>query len=182
MIRPTAMLAMLALFAPGCAVRGYLDFKTDMLLDVPSIAETPAPVQIRPATAGDADAVSAFFDQHLRADAWIPRALIRDVIERADHELVIAVAGDQIIGVALAAGSRTLTNLLVHPLHRGAGIGTALLNHVDPDAVRVKVDMSTGNPTAYYLSHGFRPTLIKGRGARVHLFAKPGAGYLLPLE
>lgn len=176
------MLAMLALFAPGCAVRGYLDFKTDMLLDVPSIAETPAPVQIRPATPGDAAAVSAFFDEHLRSDAWIPRALIRDVIERADHELLLATANAQIVGVALTAGPRILTNLLVHPLYRSVGIGTALLKRVDPDAVRVKVDMSTGNPTAYYVSHGFRPTLIKGRNARVHLFAKPDTGYLLPLE
>lgn len=35
------------------------------------------------------------------------------------------------------------------------GIGTAILEELKPQIVRVKKDMSTGDPTEFYKKHGF---------------------------
>lgn len=54
MKRRLAILVVLLFLNPGCAVRGFLDFDVDLLLDVPSVSKTPDNGKPRPAPPGTA--------------------------------------------------------------------------------------------------------------------------------
>jgi hypothetical protein len=44
----------------------------------------------------------------------------------------------------------------VHPYARGLGIGRLLVDAVDVDRIRVKTDMSSGDPAGFYTRLGYR--------------------------
>lgn len=67
----------------------------------------------------------------------------------------IAIHKTKIIGWAVKTQHNSLIHLLVHPDYRGKGIGSRLLQILDPSFVRSKSDQSTGNPINFYKKHGY---------------------------
>lgn len=112
---------------------------------------------IRDACEGDYDALESFLDDFLRRDYFIPRRQLREILTGRYHKSLLAVDGDQIVGVAIMTRRlRTLVNLLVRPCERKLGIGDALLSRLRVERIRVKTNVSDGDPTSYYLKRGYR--------------------------
>ena len=112
---------------------------------------------IRNAVDDDYDALESFLDEFLRRDYFIPRRQLREILTGRYHEALLAVDDDRILGVAIMTRSlRTLVNLLVRPCERKRGIGDALLSRLRVERIRVKMNVSDGDPTGYYLKRGYR--------------------------
>ena len=112
---------------------------------------------IRDAVSGDYDALASFLDDFLRRDYFIPHRQLREILMRRYHSTVLAIEGVDLLGVAIMTRrSRTLVNLLVRPCERKRGIGDALLSRLRVERIRVKMNVTDGDPTGYYLKRGFR--------------------------
>ncbi len=112
---------------------------------------------IRDAVESDFDGVTSFLDRFLRRDYFIPHRQLREILRRRYHEMILAVDGDRILGLAIMTkAQRTLVNLLVDPCERKRGIGDALLSRLRVERIRVKMNVSDGDPTSYYLKRGYR--------------------------
>lgn len=67
----------------------------------------------------------------------------------------LAIYDGQIVGWSVKSKNETLIHLLVAPEYRGKGIGSHLLEILNPLLVRSKSDQSTGNPLRFYQKHGY---------------------------
>ena len=113
--------------------------------------------EIRNAGEDDYDALASFLDEFLRRDYFIPHRQLREILTGRYHEALLAIESDQILGVAIMTRSlRTLVNLLVRPCERKRGIADALLFRLRVERIRVKMNVSDGDPTGYYLKRGYR--------------------------
>jgi len=113
---------------------------------------------VRPALPGDLVPLRFFFDAMLRRDYFLRTGQLEEMIRGPHHRVLVAEIDTVLVGVAvLTAGSR-LVNALVHPAYRGLGIGSELIRRSGATQVRVKTDMSAGDPSAFYQSLGFVPT------------------------
>lgn len=112
---------------------------------------------IRDACGEDFERVASFLDLHLRRDYFIPHRQLRDILSRRWHECVVAIDQDRVLGIAIATKRRrTLVNLLVASCERKRGIADALLSRLRVERIRVKTNVTDGDPTGYYLKRGFR--------------------------
>ena len=145
------------------------------------IEEQPGPVHLRPARPGDAAGLGACHVAcwreayaHLLSPAFLAALDVEDHTQRwqrglntpGEHVLLVAVAGDQVVGFAMAGPSPddppvrhwALRALYLRAAQHGTGVGQALLNAAigdRPCAVWVAED----NPRAraFYARNGFRP-------------------------
>ncbi len=70
-------------------------------------------IVIRPAVAADLDDVSSLERAVLGSDAWSPRLLEHELSALGDHRhMLVAVAADDIVGYAAAAGNVETCDLL----------------------------------------------------------------------
>jgi ribosomal protein S18 acetylase RimI-like enzyme len=125
------------------------------------------------------------------AESWAARlTLYREVMAKPDSVLLLAQAGESLVGYGLAhvletqatwiadtwrRGERVgeIESLAVQPSHRGQGIGTALLDVLEAELRTIGVEdlilgVLAGNAAAQrlYARHGYRPTwLYLSRGA-----------------
>lgn len=114
---------------------------------------------IRDARDGDFDAVASFLDQNLRRDYFIPHRQLREILAGRYHRTIVAVDDVTVLGIAIMTRrSRTLVNLLVDACERKRGIADALLSRLRVERIRIKTNVSDGDPTSYYLKRGFRLT------------------------
>jgi len=101
-------------------------------------------VTLRPATHADVDAVSSMQKASLLEtyEPFLGRAAIEEFIagghvegyfEEHWHQATIAVSGDEIVGVAVLAGS-LLDLIWVRPDSRSEGIGSALMDAAERQA------------------------------------------------
>lgn len=110
---------------------------------------------VRPACRGDLVPLSFFFDAVLRRDYFLRRGQLADMFQSPYHTLLIAEIDHILVGAAVLTRGTRLVNVLVHPAYRGLGIGRALVQLSGATEVRVKLDMSTGDPRAFYRALGF---------------------------
>ena len=112
---------------------------------------------IRDAVADDFAGITTFLDEFLRRDYFIPYRQLRDILGGRHHRAIIAIDEERIVGLAIMTRAlRTLVNLLVDPCERKRGIGDALLSRLRVERIRVKMNVSEGDPTSYYLRRGYR--------------------------
>ena len=121
-------------------------------------ARHPADLTIRPAVPGDFEPLSFFFDTALRKDYFIRRGQLKDILDGRHHQMYVAEIDAILVGVAITTRHCRLVNALVHPGYRGLGIGRALIEVSGTTEVRVKRDMSSGDPIDFYRSLGFEST------------------------
>lgn len=72
--------------------------------------------------------------------------------------ILLTFDSDRLIGWAVRQKNGSLIHLLVEPEYRGQGIGSHLLNVLEPLFVRSKSDQSTGDPYQFYVKHGYEKT------------------------
>ena len=121
-------------------------------------ARHPADLTMRPAVPGDFEPLSFFFDTALRKDYFIRRGQLKDILSGPHHQVYVAEIDAVLVGVAITTRHCRLVNALVHPAYRGLGIGRALIEVSGTTEVRVKRDMSSGDPINFYRSLGFEST------------------------
>lgn len=135
---------------------------------------TRARLNIRPALPGDLEPLSFFFDTALRRDYFLRRGQLADILSGRRHQAFIAEIDQVLVGIAILTRGRRLVNVLVHPGYRGLGIGAVLVARGKPREVRAKIDMSTGDPRAFYRRLGFESTGEKNAKGNIELLRKKG--------
>ena len=121
---------------------------------------------IRKATKEDIETVSKFLDDYYRKDYFVPKKnIVRMITGEVDPKfgknrqpVHVMLSEDErgISGLAICTRSNTLIQLLVRDDQRGKGLGTKLLEIINPKKIRCKTDVSFGDPTGFYLKHGFK--------------------------
>jgi GNAT superfamily N-acetyltransferase len=117
--------------------------------------EPAVALTVRPAGRSDAVPLGFFFDAVLRKDYFLRRGQLADMLKSPYHQVYVAELDTVLVGVAVTTRGTRLVNALVHPAYRGLGIGRALVQYSGATEVRAKIDMSTGDPRAFYRSLGF---------------------------
>lgn len=133
----------------------------------------PVELRVRPAQPGDLEPLRFFFDTALRKDYFIRRGQLEEILDGPHHQVFVAEIDAILVGVAITTRGTRLVNALVHPAYRGIGIGRALLAATNVTEVRVKTDMSTGDPRPFYRACGFRATGTRNRRGNIELMRRP---------
>ncbi len=90
------------------------------------------------------------------------------------YTTLIALYAGSIIGWAVKTNRGVLIHLLVAGTFRNCGIGSKMLELMDPDTIRSKMDQSAGDPADFYRKHGYARTSSKRQGKKhnIELFEK----------
>lgn len=88
--------------------------------------------------------------------------------------ILLCFDGSKLIGWAVRQKNGSLIHLLVEPDYRGQGIGSNLLEILEPLMVRSKSDQSTGDPYKFYAKHGYEKTSDErvGKNKNIDLLTK----------
>lgn len=110
--------------------------------------------------AGECDLLplSEWFDRHLRGDYFFRRGHLLGLLTRRTSRVYTIWSDTVFVGVAVVYSGSLLHNLILDQDYRGLGIGEAVLLHLRPVAVRVKTNMSDGDPMAFYAKNGYSAT------------------------
>ncbi len=119
---------------------------------------TCANLKVRPALESDRTPLEFFFDTMLRRDYFLRRGQLAEILSGRHHQVYVAEIDAVLVGVAITTRGTRLVNALVHPAYRGLGIGRELIRASGAHEVRAKLDMSSGDPRAFYRALGFEST------------------------
>jgi GNAT superfamily N-acetyltransferase len=125
--------------------------------------EPAVALTVRPATTRDIVPLGFFFDAMLRKDYFLRRGQLADMLRSPYHQVYVAEFDRVLVGVAVTTRGTRLVNALVHPAYRGLGIGRALVQCSGATQVRAKIDMSSGDPRAFYRRLGFQSVGREGK-------------------
>ena len=129
-----------------------------------------ATIGIRRATPHDLEALTFFCDTVLRRDYFIRKGQLREMLEGTRHQVFVGELDRVLVALAVVTRPGRLVNALVHPAYRRLGIGRALLRVVAPREIRVKKDMHSGDPSAFYQRLGYQPTGESNERGNIELF------------
>ena len=138
-----------------------------------SIPALPVGLRVRTARRSDLVPLNFFFDSVLRRDYFIRRGQLEEFISGKHHQVYLAEIDNVLVGVAITTAGCRLVNALVHPAYRGLGIGKQLVAHSGAEEVRVKLDMSSGNPREFYRRLGFAPTGRPSGKGNIEIMQRP---------
>lgn len=141
-------------------------------------------VQYRRAHESDIPAIVAFVDFWLAGrgladgvpgsahDYFVPAGRHIKFVTR--YTTLIALVENCIVGWSVKTNKGVLIHLLVAGTFRHQGIGSKLLELMNPDILRSKTDQSAGDPADFYRKHGYARTSSKrqGKNQNIELFEK----------
>ncbi len=141
-------------------------------------------VEYRLATESDLPLIVAFVDFWLAGrgladgvpgsahDYFVPAGRHLKFVTR--YTTLIALVENSIIGWAVKTHQGVLIHLLVAGTFRHQGIGRKMLELMNPDTIRSKMDQSAGDPADFYRKHGYASTSSKRQGKKhnIELFEK----------
>lgn len=106
-------------------------------------------------------------------DFFVPPARHKKYIE--EYTTLLAFYETYLIGWAVKTHLNVLIHLLIDARFRGKGIGSQMLQKLNPETVRSKFDQSTGNPAPFYEKHGYLKTSIDriGKNKNIETFVNP---------
>jgi GNAT superfamily N-acetyltransferase len=139
-----------------------------------SNGHAPVALAVRPAGVRDAIPLGFFFDTVLRKDYFLRRGQLADMLRGPYHQVYVAEIDTILVGIAIQTRGTRLVNVLVHPGYRGLGIGRALVQHSGATEVRVKLDMSTGDPRGFYAALGFEPAGRSSGNGHIEVMRRRG--------
>lgn len=87
-------------------------------------------------------------------DTFISPGQHKKYIER--YEVWLCLQGEQIVGWAVKENRDVLIHMLVAGDLRGCGIGSQMMQVINPRFVRSKIDQSSGDPIEFYLKLGYK--------------------------
>jgi hypothetical protein len=128
-------------------------------------------IRLQPCTPRDAPMLTDWADAALHDDYFFRRGHWRSLI--CDHDAQVYAVTlahrqeaelTQLVGIAITRSHSRLLNLWLERTIRGMGIGTMVLEALQPDEIRCKTDSSAGDPTDFYRSRGY-DVLACGQGA-----------------
>lgn len=128
----------------------------------------------RLAVLDDLDPIVHFVDRLLAGrDFFCPRG--QHIGYFKYKTILLTFDGTSLIGWAVRQKNGSLIHLLVDPEYRGQGIGSHLLEELEPLLIRSKSDQSTGDPRAFYEKHGYTesPEHRVGKNKNIDLLSKP---------
>lgn len=148
-------------------------------------------LQIRQASETDIGEISRFTDYWLsgrgkRNDA--PGATNDCFITASQHrryvvkyQTFVMYEGSRLVGWAVLHTSGQLIHLLIAGDCRGRGLGSRLLEHVNPPQVRSKSNQQSGNPRRFYEQHGY--SFVEAQEPACHCgFSKRDTGRARTIE
>ena len=100
-------------------------------------------------------------------DYWISPSQHRDYLRK--YKVLVAIDSATIVGWAVCSKSKRLFHMLVAGTHRGKGIGSKMLKMLDPQTVRSKTDQASGDPTPWYIAHGFNRASVRLEGKKQNI-------------
>lgn len=141
-------------------------------------------IKYRLANESDLPAITAFVDFWLRGDGipdGVPGSAHDYFVPAGRHQkfvtkytTLLATVENFIVGWAVKTHKGVLIHLLVAGTWRKVGIGSALLEHMDPETIRSKMDQSAGNPAEWYRERGYVKAAgpAQGKKHNIELFSK----------
>ena len=121
-------------------------------------------MSLRPASAGDADALAALEAELFGVDAW-SRDLVLSELEGSGRSAWVAVASDLVVGYAVTLRRDEVVDLqriAVRASYRRSGVATALLDAAldrarrdGADRMLLEVSAANTGALAFYAAHGF---------------------------
>lgn len=127
----------------------------------------------RLAVMSDLDSIVEFVDKLLRSkDFFCPRG--QHIGYFKYKTILLTFHKARLIGWAVRQKTGSLIHLLVDIEFRGQGIGSHMLECLQPLTVRSKSDQSTGDPYEFYRKHGYIKTTDEriGRNKNIDLLSK----------
>jgi len=90
------------------------------------------------------------------------------------YTTLIALVENCIVGWAVKTHQGVLIHLLVAGTFRHQGIGSKMLELMNPESIRSKMDQSAGDPAEFYAQHGYARTSSNPQGKKhnIELFEK----------
>jgi ribosomal protein S18 acetylase RimI-like enzyme len=131
---------------------------------------------VRPVRESDLVPLTFFVDAVLRKDYFLRRGQLASMLRDRRHEILLAELDGVLVGVAILTRGAHLVNLLVHPAYRRLGIGRCLVERSGAQSVSVKLDMSSGDPQAFYEALGFESTGRRNRKGNIERMQLIGSG------
>lgn len=129
-------------------------------------------VRLIRAEVDDEDLLCDLADAGLRADAYIPRGQMRAILKRSCSDVYIILYEEQVCGFAILYTGRTLHNLFIVDWARRRGVGGSVLALLDPQKIRSKSDISSGNPREFYESANYVRTGIDPDKPHIEIMEK----------
>ena len=141
-------------------------------------------VEYRQARESDLPAIIAF------VDFWLAGRGLADQVPGSAHDYfvpagrhlkfvrkyftLLAFYEGGLVGWAVKTHKGVLIHLLVAGTFRHCGIGSKMLELMDPDILRSKMDQSAGDPADFYRKHGYARTSSKRQGKKhnIELFER----------
>ncbi|MFZ0407309.1 MAG: GNAT family N-acetyltransferase [Cyanobium sp.] len=96
-------------------------------------------------------------DAHLGGDYFFRRRHLESIIKRPDNCVYAVLIDGDFGGFVIMYRGSILHNLHLAPIHRTAGIGSAVLEALNPSRIRCKTNMQAGDPTGFYERNGYAP-------------------------
>lgn len=141
-------------------------------------------IHYRIANESDIPAISAFVDFWLAGrglangvpgsahDYFVPAG--RHIKFVTKYTTLIALVENCIIGWSVKTNQGVLIHLLVAGTFRHQGIGSKMLELMDPDTIRSKMDQAAGNPAQFYADRGYArsPNPPQGKKHNIELFER----------
>lgn len=130
----------------------------------------------RKAVESDLDTIVRFVDYWLAGrgladeipgsahDYFVPRG--RHIKFLRKYNVLLAFYETGLVGWAVTTHLGVLIHLLVAGTFRHQGIGSKMLELMDPDTIRSKMDQAAGNPAEFYRKHGFVKLAAKLEGKK----------------
>lgn len=139
-------------------------------------------LEYRRANESDLAAIIPFVDFWIRGDGladkvpgsahdfFVPRG--RHIKYLKKYNVLLAFFEGGLVGWAVTTHKGVLIHLLVAGTFRHAGIGSRMLELMNPDTIRSKMDQSAGNPADFYLKSGYvkSPMDLTGKNNNIELF------------
>lgn len=112
-------------------------------------------VEVIRASLDDCDLICDLLDGALRNDAHFPPKQLKEILQRPTSEVWIIMYKDLVCGIAIMYIGRRLHNIFISDWARNSGVGSYVLSLLNPAEIRVKTNMSDGDPSGFYEKSGY---------------------------
>ncbi len=145
-------------------------------------------IKFRIANESDIPAIVSFVDFWLKGQgipAKIPGSAHDYFVPAGRHPkyvtryiTLLALLENDIIGWAVKTHKGVLIHLLVAGTFRNEGIGSEMLELMDPETIRSKMDQSAGNPADFYRKRGYTRSSDPPQGKKnnIEVFSRQTPG------
>jgi hypothetical protein len=126
--------------------------KQPMHIDIP---HPKVSLQLRLCGPGDTDALCDWCDVFLQGDYFFRRKHMQGLLSRATSRVFSIVIDSVCCGMVAVYKGSTLHNLYLQPEYRQYGVGSAIIQTLQPTVIRSKSNMMAGDPAGFYAQNGY---------------------------